>query len=264
MKIIFISFAVILLFLFLLLLILSKMQEKLIFFPEKLSLDYQFTFEGRFEEVNFNTETNVVLNALHFRADSSRGLVLYFHGNAGALNTWGDVAKDFLPHHYDILIVDFRGYGKSTGKITHENQLHQDAEFIYAEMCRQYAKDKIIIYGRSLGSGMASRLAASHPPKALILETPFYSLTDLVKKLYPFLPVSQILKYHFDNASCIQKLECPVFLIHGTKDEVVPYSSSTRLAALGKHVKLFTLNGGTHNNLSDFPEFHSALKNIFH
>lgn len=263
MKIILLSLAIILLILLALFFALYKFQEKLIFFPEKLSPGFQFPFKEKFEELNFKTEENIIVNSILFHADASQGLILYFHGNAGSLNTWGEVAKDFLPFNYDILMVDFRGYGKSTGEISTESQLHWDAQFIYNEMKKKYDENKIIIYGRSLGSGVAAKLAASYLPKSLILETPFYSLADIAKTHYPILPTSIVLKYKFENYSWLKQTKCPVFLIHGTMDEIVPYNSSSRLEGISENIKLITIEGGTHNNLSDFGEFHSAMKTIF-
>lgn len=261
MKIIIIGLSLLVLPVPVLLLVIYKMQERLIFFPEKLFSGHQFHFNEKFEELNFQTDKNININGLLFHADSSKGLILYFHGNAGSLNSWGEVAKDFLPYGYDVLITDFRGYGKSTGEISREDQLHHDAAFIFNEMKKKYG-EHIVLYGRSLGSGIASRLAASVSPGILLLETPFYSMTDIAKTYYPILPASIILKYKFENNRYLQAIKCPVFLIHGTQDEIVPYHSSSRLASISPNIKLITIEGGTHNNLSGYPEFHKALKVI--
>lgn len=264
MKIAIIFLGFILLVAFLLLLLLYKFQERLIFFPEKLPIHHFFRFNEKFEELNFHPEENVTINALLFYADSPKGLIIYFHGNAGSLNSWGEVAKDLIPFNYDVLIADFRGYGKSTGVIENEEQLHKDATFVYNEMMKKYPEQKMIVYGRSLGSGIASKLSAAFSPSALILETPFYSMTDIARTYYPVLPASLILKYKFENYAWLQKANCPVYLIHGTKDEIVPYNSSSRLAGISAKIKLFTIEGGAHNNLSDFPEYHASLKSILY
>lgn len=229
------------------------------FFPEKLPADYKFSFQGKFEEINFNTEENIFIHSLLFHSESPKGLILYFHGNAGSLASWSDVAHDFLPLGYDILIPDFRGFGKSTGSISSEKQLHHDAEFIFNEMLKKYPEEKIVIYGRSIGSGIAAKLAASHFPKALILETPFFNFTDVVGHYYPLLPSSFILKYKFENNLWIKQVQCPVFIIHGTNDEIVPYRSGKQLAELPGKITFFTIEGGMHNNLRAFKEFHEIL-----
>lgn len=262
MKIIIIALCILVLTVPVLLLVVYKMQEKLIFFPEKLPDTHRFDFKEKFEEINFSTEENVSINALLFKADTSTGLILYFHGNAGSLQSWGEVAKDFLLFGYDVLLIDFRGYGKSSGTISREEELHHDASYVFNAMKEKYGNEKIIIYGRSLGTGLASRLSSVVKPKALILETPFYSLTDMAKTVFPVLPASLILKYTFENYVYLEKTSCPVFLIHGTKDEIVPYHSSTRLAALSENITLYTIESGTHNNLSEFPEYHEVLKKI--
>jgi len=237
------------------------MQENLIFFPEKLAPNYTYSFEGNFKEVNFETGAGISINALHFKADTTKGLVLYFHGNAGSLASWGGVAADFTPHGYDVLIMDFRGYGESTGKIQNEEGLHHDAEFIYKEMLKEYKEENIIVYGRSIGTGMASKLAAAHAPKQLVLETPYFNFPDLVKNIYPFVP-GFLVKYKLANDTHIPEVKCRVSLIHGTKDEIVPYDHSVRLAPLAKDIRFYTIDGGIHNNLSGFEEFHNALKKI--
>lgn len=237
------------------------MQENLIFFPEKLPPDYTYSFEGNFREVNFDTGGDIRINALHFKAGTAKGLVLYFHGNAGSLASWGDVAKDFTPFGYDVLIMDFRGYGKSTGKIQNEEGLHHDAEFIYKEMLKQYKEEDIIIYGRSIGTGIASKLAVAHSPGQLVLETPYFSFPDLVKHIYPFVPAF-LVKYKLANNTYLPEVKCRVSLIHGTKDEIVPYDSSVRLAPLIADFRFYTIEGGMHNNLSDFEAYHQALKAI--
>lgn len=237
-------------------------QEQLIFFPEKLPDTYKFNYPWETEERFFPTEENISIHALHFKADSAKGLIFYLHGNAGSLSTWGGVAGDFLPLGYDVLVIDYRGYGKSSGKISSEDMLHHDADFIYGQLASEYGEENIIIYGRSIGTGIASKLAAARQPKLLILETPHYNFKDLVNKIYPFVPASLLLKYHFRNDTYIQQVTCPVHLIHGTADQVIPYNSSVRLAALEGGIRLHTIDGGGHNDLSEFPEFQKILASV--
>ncbi|MBN4061867.1 alpha/beta hydrolase [Bacteroidales bacterium AH-315-I05] len=238
------------------------LQEKLIFHPTKFSADFRYQFPVKFEEINFETEKGVTINALHFKADTSKGLALYFHGNAGALDSWGWVAEDFTRNNYDLLIMDYRGYGKSTGKINSEKNLHHDASFIYNEMLKEYAADKIVIYGRSIGTGIASKLAVNNTCKLLILETPYYNLRDLAKKHMPFLPVKWMLRYKLENNAHLQKVKCPVYILHGTYDEVVPYEQGKRLSQLAENTTFITIEGGTHNNLPEFPLYQQKLVEI--
>ncbi len=240
-------------------------QESQIFYPETLPANYRYAFPGRFEELMWDVD-GVKINALHFTVEHPRGVVLYFHGNAGSLRDWGDVAGDFTIRGYDILMPDYRGYGKSTGKIKNEAMLHQDAAVAYSYLQKHYRESEIVIYGRSIGSGLAVYLAKSSKPRMLILESPFFSLRDVAKFHYPFLPMGffdSILRYPMRSDLWIPEVACPVYLFHGTKDEVVPYNSSERLIRLIKsNGKLITIEGGGHNDLSDFKLYREELDRI--
>jgi fermentation-respiration switch protein FrsA (DUF1100 family) len=240
-------------------------QENLIFYPEKLPSDYKFTFPGRFEELAWDVD-GVKINALHFRAEHSKGVVLYFHGNAGSLRDWGDVAGDFTVLGYDIVIPDYRGYGKSTGKIKNEAMLHQDAAVAYGYLQKQYRENEIVLYGRSIGSGPAVYLAKSEKPRMLILEAPFYSMRDVAHYHYPFLPIGLIdwiLRYPMRCDLWIPEVACPIYLFHGTKDEIVPHSSSEKLLRLIKaKAELITIEGAKHNDLSEFKLYRDQLGRI--
>ncbi|MEM9025134.1 MAG: alpha/beta fold hydrolase, partial [Bacteroidota bacterium] len=213
-------------------------QEKLIFHPEKLPSEYQYRMPGNFEEINFHPQKNITLNALHFRVEKPRGVVLYFHGNAGSLASWGEVAEQFTNRGYNAVFYDYRTYGKSNGRIVRERDFHRDAEFIYQELRKEYAAEDIVFYGRSLGTGIAARLAVRHTPKFLVLETPYYNFIDVSTYHYSFVPAGRLLRYKFFTNRAIPKTECPIYLIHGTKDQVVPYNSSPRLEALNPQCEL--------------------------
>ena len=240
-------------------------QESLIFHPERLPANYRYPFPGRFEELMWDVD-GAKINVLHFRVEHPKGAVLYFHGNAGSLRDWGDVAGEFTGRGYDIVMPDYRGYGKSTGKIKNEDMLHQDAAVAYRYLQKHYQEGEIVIYGRSIGSGLAVYLAKSSKPRMLILESPFFSLRDVAQFHYPFLPAGffdRILRYPMRSDLWIPEVACPVYIIHGTKDEVVPYSSSEKLLKLIKTSgKLITIEGGGHNNLSDFKLYQEQLDQI--
>lgn len=237
-------------------------QENIIFYPEPLPHDFKYSFPSRFEEITLPVD-DAAINALLFKADNPKGVILYFHGNAGNLQGWGEIAPEFTSRGYDILIPDYRGFGKSTGKLKHEEMLHRDAAHAYNYLKGRYPEDKIIIYGRSIGTGIAVYLAKSMKPRLIILETPFFSLLDTAKYHHPYMPqklLASILKYPLRTDLWISDVSCPVYLFHGTKDDIVPYSSSERLLTLIKtEKKLVAIPGGGHNNLSDFPLYHEQL-----
>jgi len=236
-------------------------QEKVIFYPEKLSGDYTFSFPQNFEEVNFEVETGVRINALHFKVNNPRGVVFYSHGNAGSLRTWGFISEIFTSHQYDLLIYDYRGYGKSNGKITEKN-LYKDAQFIYNTLKNKYEENKIIVYGRSIGTGIASYIAAKNNPSQLILESPYFNLPDLAGKYMPFIP-GRLIKFKFPNDQFFRDISCPIAIFHGTEDEIIYFGSSLRLKELFKPVdRLIAIEGGHHNDLEAFVLYHEELTRI--
>ena len=236
-------------------------QEKLIFYPEVLPPDFRYPFAEPFDELTWQVE-GATINALHFKAGQPKGVILYFHGNGGSLRNWGEVAGTFVEQGYDVLMPDYRGYGKSTGRITGEAVLHQDAAYAYAYLQARYPEQDIILYGRSLGTGLAVYLARSYRPRLLILESPYYSLRDLIARRLPFIP-GFFAKYQLRSDLWIGEVTCPIYLFHGTQDEVIPYASGERLLTRIKaEHQLITIVGGGHNNLSDFPLYHEQLKAI--
>ena len=235
-------------------------QEKLIFFPQKLSSNHRFSFSAPFEEHLVEVD-GAKLSVLTFDKANAKGVILYFHGNAGSLDSWGGIHQDFKDLNFNLVIVDYRGYGKSTGKITSEKQLQADAERLYEFVAKRYGTENVVIYGRSIGTGIASWLAAQHSPKMLILETPYFSLPDLVRHIYPFVP-SFLVRYKLRNDRWIQKQPYPVHLFHGTKDNLIPYSSSERLEKLGEHIRLHSISGAGHNNISSFSAYGESLKQV--
>lgn len=237
-------------------------QERLIFFPEKLTADYKFTFAQKFEELSFNTKDNTKLNSILFKADSSKGLIFYLHGNAGSLKSWGEVAKTYTDLHYDLFMLDYRCYGKSEGSISSQEQLYSDVQLVYDSLKAKYSEDKIIVLGYSIGTGPAAKLASSNSPKLLILQAPYYSLTDMMKHTYPIIPTF-LLKYKFSTYEYIKECKMPIVIFHGDKDEVIYYRSSLKLK---EHFKIndivITLFEQGHNGMSDNPQYLTEIEKI--
>lgn len=242
------------------LLMLHLLQEKMIFLSYKLPMDYEFRFTIPFDERIFITNDGNAVHALHFKAEHSKGLIFYLHGNAGALDFWGGKAKDFYDNGYDVLMMDYRGYGKSDGRIYLEHHLTDDARYLYSEMLKEYVEQHIIIYGISLGTGIATILASENQPKMLMLETPYYNFLDVAKYHFPYLPMRLILKYRFRTAKHIMNVNAPIVVFHGTDDLTVPYKSSLKLQKKQPKLVLHTFKGGGHNDLNTFPEYHELLR----
>lgn len=237
-------------------------QEKMIFFPEKLDKNFQFQFHQAFEEINIKSNDGKILNGILFKAENPKGLIFYLHGNAGALDSWGDVASTYTDLNYDIFILDYKGYGKSEGEINNEKQFYTDHQIVYDELKKRYTEDKIIVLGYSLGTGFASKIASENHPKLLILQAPYYSLTDIVKKKFPILP-SFLLKYKLPTHQHLKNCKMPVIVFHGDQDEILYYGSSLKLEKeFKKGDKLITLHGHAHNGMTENPDYRAELAKI--
>lgn len=237
-------------------------QEHLIFFPQKLEQNYPFSFAPSFEEVNFKATDEKILNGLLFKADSSKGLIFYLHGNAGSLSSWGNVANTYTDLNYDVFILDYRGYGKSEGSISSQEQLFEDNQLIYNELKKDYQEEDIIILGYSIGTGLASKLASDNKPGQLILQAPYHSLTDMMRQRFPFIPTF-ILKYRFATNEYLKNCTMPVTIFHGNRDHVIHHESSLKLKAdFTDKINLITLNGQGHNGMTYNPDYQRELKTI--
>ena len=255
-----------LLYIFLAILLLSLLgyflQEKLIFKPEKLAADFEFKYDSPFRELFFHPEPGVSINGLHFYRDKPDGLILYLHGNSRSIKGWAKYARDFYRYNYDVVLIDYRGFGKSTGKRS-EKQLLLDIQFVYAELSRQMPEHHIIVYGRSIGSGFAAKLASDNRPRYLILDAPYYNFKKVVERFLPILPVSIVLRYHLRTDKWIRHVNCHTYILHGTRDWLIPIRHSEKLQAINRSkITLIRIEGGGHNNLPTFPEYHNFLRDI--
>lgn len=239
---------------------LYMLQEKILFRPISLAADYSFNFKHPFEEVNLEANDGAILNAVHFKVENPKGVILYFHGNVGNIQRWGKMMPFFIEKDYDLLLMDYRTYGKSTGKLS-EAALNRDAEMFYAHLKKQYKEDDIIVYGRSLGTGLASFVASKHAPKQLILETPYYSIIDVAKSRFPIFPIKKLMQYNFPSYDYIKNISCPITIFHGTADRVVPFSSGQKLfeQASKDQSTFVTIENGGHNNLVQFKSYRDKI-----
>lgn len=246
----------------LLVIIIYLVQERFIFKPEKLKQDFIYKYDAPFKELFFDIEPGVRINGLHFTVEKPHGLVLYFHGNTRSIKGWARYAKDFYRYNYDVVLVDYRGFGKSTGKRTEKDMLN-DMQFVYDDLATRYSEQHIIVYGRSLGSGFATKIASDNKPRYLILDAPYFSFTKAIERFLPMLPVRFVLRYHLRTDKWIENVRCHTYIIHGTKDWLIPVRNSEKLQALNpKKITLIRINGGGHNNLPSFPEYHNFIRDI--
>ncbi|MBL7699666.1 MAG: alpha/beta fold hydrolase [Chitinophagaceae bacterium] len=237
-------------------------QEIVIFHPDKLDKNYKFSFDQPFEELNINTGEGYEVNGLLFKADSSKGVIFYLHGNTGSIVRWGSVAKRYTDLNYDVFIADYPGFGKSGGSIDSEEKLFRDMQAAYNEIEKRYDENKIVVLGYSIGTGLASKLASDNHPRLLILQAPYYSLTDMMRENYPLIPTF-LLRYKFETSRYVKSCSMPVVLFHGDADEVIYYGSSVKLRnELKSTDTLITLKGQGHNGITDNPQYVAAIADV--
>ena len=237
-------------------------QERFIFKPEKLKQDFIYKYDMPFEELFFDVEPGVRINGLHFKVNKPQGLVLYFHGNSRSIKGWAKYARDFYRYDYDVVLVDYRGFGKSTGK-RNERDMLNDMQFVYDKLSVKYHENHIIVYGRSMGSGFAAKIASDNKPRYLILDAPYFSFRKVVERFLPILPVRLVLRFQMRTDKWITKVNCHTYILHGNKDWLIPISNSEKLQALNpRKITLIRIMGGGHNNLTSFPEYHNFIRDI--
>lgn len=237
-------------------------QERLIFRPEKLRHDFVYNYDVPFTELFFDVKPGVRINGLHFTVTNPLGLILYFHGNTRSIKGWAKYVKDFSRYNYDVVLVDYRGFGKSTGDKSEKDML-DDMQFVYDTLCRQYPQNHLIVYGRSMGSGFAAKIASDNTPRYLILDAPYFSFAKVVRRFLPILPLRIVLRYHLRTDKWLPKVNCHTYIIHGTRDWLIPIKNSEKLQELNpRKITLIRIEGGGHNNLPSFNEYHNILRDI--
>lgn len=238
------------------------LQERFIFKPEKLKRNFEFKYDAPFKEYFFEIEPGVSINGLHFYRPNPKGLILYFHGNTRSIKGWARYARDFYRYDYDVVLVDYRGFGKSTGKRSEKDML-TDMQFVYNELKQLYKEDHLIVYGRSMGSGFATKLACDNSPRYLILDAPYYSFKKVVERFLPILPVRFVLRFHLRTDIWIKQVKCHTYIIHGTKDWLIPIRHSESLQKINpRYITLIRIKGGGHNNLPSFDDYHNFIRDI--
>ncbi|MES2554667.1 MAG: alpha/beta fold hydrolase [Bacteroidota bacterium] len=236
-------------------------QEKLLFHPEKLANTHTFSFETPFREFNLKTADDESLNGLLFSGDSTHTrLIFYLHGNAGNIEDMEGPAAFYAALGYDFCSFDYRGFGKSSGSNSNQDQLVDDVRLVYKHLKKQYRESEIVIIGYSLGTGPATIVASENHPKQLVLLAPYYSVKELAAERHPYIP-SFLVAYPFETFRYIQQVKCPISIFHGKEDKAIPYSSSKKLAGLIKKGDCFIpLENCDHNGIANQPEFQQMIR----
>lgn len=237
-----------------------KAIAKRIFPGAPLPKEYVFRFPYSFEEKFITASDGKRINALLFKCKDPKGVILYLHGNAEALDQWGQLAPVYTALHYDILMIDYRGYGKSEGTISSETQLYSDVQAAYDLLLKSYTEKNIVVVGYSIGTGPAAMLAARNHPQQLILQAPYYSMTDLVQHWAPGIDTA-LIPFQLNTSVFLQKITVPVNIFHGDADETVYYGSSQKLKQFLKPGdKLITLKGAGHTGMTTNKDYLDGLR----
>ncbi len=239
-------------------------QHKFIFQPEKLPADFKFAYDHlKAEEKFVETEKGANISYLHFQVDNPKGVVIYLKGNTKSIKGWGKFAIDFTRLGYEVVMMDYRGFGKSTGKRTVE-AMKRDSQFIYNIVKKEFSEDKIIVYGRSLGSGFAARLASKNNPRLLILTSPLYSLLRTIHRYLPFMPAKPFLRYNIPTFQYLKNVRCPIKIIHGSDDRLVPINTAVDLSEINPDLtRLYVVLRAGHIDIHQFEEYHRVMEEIF-
>jgi hypothetical protein len=235
-----------------LVLVLFFFQSHLLYLPNVPSRAVVVTPEDAglaYEPVTITTEDSVTLDGWFVPASQARGLLLFFHGNAGNISHRLDSLKIFNELGLATLIFDYRGYGRSDGEPSEEGT-YRDAEAAWRFVTegRHVPPREVVLFGRSLGAAVATHLATRHTPGALIIESAFTSVPDLAAELYPFLPARWLTRFRYSTQADLVSVLCPLLIVHSRDDEIIPFAHGQRLFAVANEPKrLLELRGG-HND----------------
>ena len=244
--------------------VLYFLQDYILFRPVSLKRDHNFDFPEKHKDINIPINENSNLNIVQFLSTdtNTKGVVLYFHGNKKNISWYAKYSPYFTKHGYEVWMIDYPGFGKSTGKFTEQN-LYDWAGYMYKLAMSRFSADSIIIYGKSMGTGIAAHLASVQSCEKLILETPYYDYPSVIKHYLPFYPVDWMIHYEIPTHRYLKNVAAPITIFHGTDDDVIRYNNAQKLKPFLKPGDEFiTLKGGKHNDLFKFGETVDKLDSL--
>ncbi len=233
-------------------------QEALLFHPAPLAANFVFDAGSDVHE-QWVEVPGARLHALHLQLPHPQGMVFFLHGNAGNLQTWFVNVDFYRRANFDIVMLDYRGFGKSSGTIQSEAQLHADVLQAWNQFAPQYAGKRRVIVGRSLGTGLAASLAAQVQAEQTVLVSPYESMQALAREHYPWVP-SAVLRYPLRTDVVLPRIKGPVLLAHGDLDTLIPLSHSQNLQRAMPAARLVVVPGAGHNDLQKFEVYLAAVR----
>ena len=236
-------------------------QERFIFRARLIETDQPLHISSLHEEITIPIDQTDTLHLIRFQPTqrSTRGVVLYFHGNRENVEWYAPQAALFTNEGYEVMMMDYPGYGKSRGERS-ELKIYQWANWVYQLARKKYVPQQIILYGKSLGTGVAAQLASKKDCSQLILETPYTNFPAVFSHYLPIYPFKNLLHYQFPTEQYIEQVNAPIRILHGTSDFVIAHQHSINLTKKKKAIQLVIIKGGSHNNLFEYKEARAALK----
>lgn len=232
-------------------------QERLLFHPQRLAPDHRFDLGPDVTETWIDVP-GARLHALHLQREQAAGVVFFLHGNAGSLDNWFVDLDFYRRQNFDLFMPDYRGFGKSTGRIESQAQLEADVRAAWQHIAARYAGRQVVFFGRSLGTGLATSLAAEVQPDLLVLASPYRSMEALAGLHYPWVPAA-LLRYPLRTEQALPRVRSPVLLVHGERDALIPASHSQALKRLAPQAQLLLVPQAGHNDLQAFPVYRDTL-----
>jgi len=224
-------------------------QATMVYYPDRTLVAEPKHLGLDFEDVNIKTEDSVNIHGWFISAKAAKGTILFCHGNAGNISNFLDVPEIFHSLGCNVLVFDYRGFGRSEGK-PHEQGTYKDGEaaWNYLVKAKNIKPENILVAGRSLGGAVATHIALKYKPAGLSLESSFTSITDRGSEIYPYFPVKFLSKFQYNNLEKIRKITCPVLIIHSKADEIIPFSHSRKLFEAANEPKEFLEITGPHHD----------------
>lgn len=242
--------------------ILYFIQDMLLFHPKAVSRDHHYNFPHPYQEMNIPFQEQNLSIIKFYPEEQAKGCVLFYHGNMHNVEHYARYPSVFLKNGYAVWMIDYPGFGKTTGKRT-EAIINEQALLMYDLALKEFKQaEKITIYGKSIGTGIASYVASQKTNRQLVLETPYYSMTKLAKNYFPVYPAKALIRYKFPSNIYLRNIQSPVTLLHGTEDEIIPFRQAKKLKEEIPRLSLIAIENGKHNNLLNIPFFRDKLDSL--
>lgn len=238
-------------------------QESLMFYPVPLPPDYPLAKEPDIHERTVEVD-GASLSVMHLKLPDPKGVVFFLHGNAGNLAGWFSNADFYRQANFDLVMPDYRGFGKSSGSISSVRQLRQDVRAVWDAFAAQYRGKRLVLYGRSLGTALTAELAAQlsregRRPDLTVLVSPYSSVRELTAEYYPWVP-GALVRYTLETVRHLKDIAGPVMLVHGERDALIGAHHTQRLQRVLPTARLLVVPQAGHNDIHEFPAYRRALR----